>query len=85
MNADSLQFKIKLSIAMILDFGLCWAMETGCKFLFADLRPGELVTRGEARRLKRRSLEQIEAVRKIAEGKMDEVSTAVRDKIQKGQ
>jgi membrane protein implicated in regulation of membrane protease activity len=49
------QFKIKLTGAMVIDFVLCWVMEKGCKALFADLEPAELVTRGQARRIKRRA------------------------------
>jgi cation-transporting ATPase 13A1 len=45
---------------MILDFGLCFVVEKGCKFLFADLEPAELVTRGRERREKRRALEDQE-------------------------
>jgi cation-transporting ATPase 13A1 len=45
---------------MILDFGLCFVVEKGCKFLFADLEPAELVTRGRERREKRRALEEQE-------------------------
>jgi cation-transporting ATPase 13A1 len=48
-------FKVKLSVSMILDFGLCFIVEKGCKFLFA-----ELVTRGRERREKRRALEEKE-------------------------
>lgn len=47
---------------MILDFGLCFIMERGCKFLFADLEPAELVTRGRERREARRALEEKEKV-----------------------
>lgn len=52
---------------MILDFFLCWAMERGCKALFADLAPAEIVTRGEGRRLKRRAEEAVKAVKEAAE------------------
>lgn len=45
---------------MLADFGLCFIMERGCKFLFADLEPAELVTRGRERREKRRMLEERE-------------------------
>lgn len=41
-----------------MDFVLSWVMEKGCKALFADLKPAELVTRGESRRLKRRETEE---------------------------
>ena len=58
-------FKVKLSVSMILDFGLCFVVEKGCKFLFADLEPAELVTRGRERREKRRALEEKEKVLSI--------------------
>lgn len=60
-NNCSLQFRFKLTIAMLLDFGGCFIMEKGCKALFADLEPSELITRGRARREKRRELEADEA------------------------
>ncbi|KAL7421973.1 putative cation-transporting ATPase 1 [Cryptotrichosporon argae] len=47
-------FRSKLVVAMILDFAGCWAIETGCKALFADLEPAEMVTRGRERREQRR-------------------------------
>lgn len=59
-SADTSQFKMKLVLSMIADFGLCFIMEKGCKFLFADLEPAELVTRGRERREKRRALEEQE-------------------------
>jgi cation-transporting ATPase 13A1 len=62
-------FKVKLSVSMILDFGLCFVVEKGCKFLFADLEPAELVTRGRERREKRRALEEKEKVLSIGEKK----------------
>lgn len=52
---------------MILDFVGCWAIEWVCKFLFADLEPRELVTRGRERREKRRALQ--EEQKKIEEAK----------------
>jgi cation-transporting ATPase 13A1 len=45
---------------MIFDFAICFVVEKGCKFLFADLEPAELVTRGRERREKRRALEEQE-------------------------
>ena len=67
INADILQFKVKLVGSMILDFGLCFIMERGCKFLFADLEPTELVTRGRERREARRALEE---KAKVVEGEV---------------
>lgn len=43
---------------MVADFALCWVIEMGCKALFADLEPAEMVTRGRSRREKRRQLEE---------------------------
>jgi cation-transporting ATPase 13A1 len=63
----SMMFKIRLSLAMILDFGLCWAMEKGCKALFADLAPAEIVTRGEDRRIKRRAEEAAQLAKDASE------------------
>jgi cation-transporting ATPase 13A1 len=61
--ADTPQFKLKLTLAMIIDFGGCYIMETGCKYLFADLEPGEMVTRGRERREKRRAeQERVKAI-----------------------
>lgn len=51
------QFKLRLTIAMIIDFGGCYIIEKGCKYLFADLEPREMVTRGRERREKRRAEE----------------------------
>lgn len=58
---------------MILDFGLCWAMEKGCKALFADLAPAEIVTRGEDRRIKRRVEEAARIAKEAAQGVIEGV------------
>jgi len=50
-------FKLKLTVAMVLDLALCYVVEKGCKAVFADLEPRELVTRGRERREKRREEE----------------------------
>jgi cation-transporting ATPase 13A1 len=39
---------------MVIDFIGCYLIENGCKYLFADLEPRALVTRGRERREKRR-------------------------------
>jgi cation-transporting ATPase 13A1 len=51
-------FRFRLAAAMVLDFGGCFIIETVCKYLFADLEPAELVTRGRERREKRRAAEE---------------------------
>jgi len=53
-------FKFRLTMAMIIDFVGCWIIETICKYLFADLEPKPMVTRGRERREKRRQLEEQE-------------------------
>ena len=42
---------------MIADFAGCWLVEVGCKYLFAELEPKPLITRGRERREQRRALE----------------------------
>ena len=43
---------------MLLDFAGCWIVEKTCKYLFADLEPKEMITRGRERRSKRRQEEE---------------------------
>jgi cation-transporting ATPase 13A1 len=53
---------------MIIDFGGCYVIEKGCKYLFADLEPREMVTRGRERREKRRADEaRIKAAEELKE------------------
>ena len=42
---------------MIVDFAGCWLIELVCKYLFAELEPKAIITRGRERREKRRRLE----------------------------
>lgn len=53
-------FRFKLAAAMVIDFGGCAIVETACKYLFADLEPAEMVTRGRERREARRLAEEKE-------------------------
>jgi cation-transporting ATPase 13A1 len=46
---------------MIIDFIGCWAIESVCKYLFADLEPKSIVTRGRERRERRRATEELKA------------------------
>ncbi|KAL4072457.1 hypothetical protein V8B97DRAFT_1959372 [Scleroderma yunnanense] len=48
-------FKFKLTSVMIADFVGCWVIEKACKYLFADLEPKALITRGRERREARRA------------------------------
>ena len=57
ISADSSQFKLRLTASMIIDFIGCWAIENVCKYLFADLEPKSIVTRGRERRERRRAVE----------------------------
>ncbi|KAG7095136.1 hypothetical protein E1B28_005917 [Marasmius oreades] len=53
-------FKIKLTLSMVIDFVGCWIIELGCKYLFANLEPKPMITRGRARREARRVLQESE-------------------------
>jgi cation-transporting ATPase 13A1 len=57
ISADSPQFKLRLTASMIIDFIGCWVIENVCKYLFADLEPKSIVTRGRERRERRRAAE----------------------------
>ncbi|KAG8216948.1 ATPase [Butyriboletus roseoflavus] len=65
------QFKVKLTSVMIADFAGCWVIEKMCKYLFADLEPKPLITRGRERREARRREEarvaEVAAVEKKAQ------------------
>jgi len=50
-------FRMRLTASMIIDFIGCWAIEKVCKYLFADLEPKSIVTRGRERRERRRAEE----------------------------
>ncbi|KAH9173807.1 endoplasmic reticulum Ca-transporting P-type ATPase [Lactarius sanguifluus] len=52
-------FKVRLTASMIIDFIGCWVIEQVCKYLFADLEPKPLVTRGRERRERRRAAEEL--------------------------
>ncbi|KAF8590671.1 endoplasmic reticulum Ca-transporting P-type ATPase [Ramaria rubella] len=51
-------FQFRLTATMVADFVGCWVVEVTCKYLFADLAPKPLVTRGRERREKRRAEEE---------------------------
>ncbi|KAJ3512145.1 hypothetical protein NMY22_g15418 [Coprinellus aureogranulatus] len=59
-------FKIRLTLAMAIDFVGCWAVEKACKALFADLQPKPMITRGRERREARRRLEEAKEQEKAA-------------------
>ena len=59
---------------MIIDFAGCFVVEKACKYLFADLEPTELVTRGRARREKRRA----EQERLAPNGTMPELNDVIK-------
>lgn len=44
---------------MIIDFIGCWGIEQVCKYLFANLEPRSIVTRGRERRERRRAAEEL--------------------------
>ena len=50
----TMQFKLRLTTTMVIDFAGCWVIEVVCKHLFADLQPKAMITAGRDRREKRR-------------------------------
>ena len=64
-SADSVQFKLRLTASMVIDFIGCWVIESVCKYLFADLEPKSIVTRGRERREKRRASEELAQVQQV--------------------
>ena len=67
-----MQFKIKLTLSMFIDFAGCFVVEKGCKYLFADLEPKEIIQRGRERRDARRVVEEQERVAREAAEKAAE-------------
>ena len=63
-----MQFRIRLIIAMIFDYGGAYVGEALMKYFFIDKKPKELITRGRDRREKRRKVEE-EAEKLALEGK----------------
>jgi manganese-transporting P-type ATPase len=53
---------------MIVDFMGCWVIEVVCKYLFADLEPKPMVTKGRERREQRRLIEEQEKAQNQDEG-----------------
>lgn len=41
----SYEFKMTMTIVMVLDFGVCWIIEKCLKFLFSDYRPKDIAVR----------------------------------------
>jgi cation-transporting ATPase 13A1 len=50
---------------MLIDFAGCWLLEVGCKYLFADLEPKPMITRGRERREARRALEEEQKAKEV--------------------
>ncbi|CAE6501450.1 unnamed protein product [Rhizoctonia solani] len=69
----SFSFQFRLTLTMVLDFAGCWVVEYGCKYLFADLEPKSLVTRGQERRQARRAIEEKAAEEEKAKREMEEL------------
>jgi manganese-transporting P-type ATPase len=65
------QFKLRLTLIMVIDFAGCWLIELICKHFFADLEPKDMITRGRERRERRRRLQELEKqqAKAIGDGK----------------
>lgn len=72
------QFMFQLTTTMVVDFLGCYVIEVVCKYLFADLEPKPLITRGSERRIARRQ----EEARLNMVKELDEARAAVERKAQ---
>jgi hypothetical protein len=52
------QFRTHLTVSMVLDFALCFAVQQITKALFSNTAPKEIIARGSARREQRRLAEK---------------------------
>ncbi|KAG8882698.1 hypothetical protein FRB97_007838 [Tulasnella sp. 331] len=71
-------FKLRLTVTMVIDFVGCWVIELACKALFADLEPRPMITRGRERREKRRE----EEARMLEEQRMRDLEAEFMKKAQ---
>ncbi|KAI0946865.1 hypothetical protein AcW1_010201 [Taiwanofungus camphoratus] len=62
-------FQFKLTATMIVDFVGCWFIEVVCKWLFADLEPKSMITRGRERRDARRKQQNQDSEERQADKK----------------
>ena len=62
-------FRVKLCLAMILDFGAAWIVDIVLKYFFADNKPKPIITRGIERREARRAAEAQEAEKALEQKK----------------
>jgi manganese-transporting P-type ATPase len=60
---------------MVIDFAGCWVIEKTCKYLFAELEPKEIITRGRERREKRRQAQELEKRKIEAAASQEEKKT----------
>ncbi|KAI8459835.1 Ca2+-transporting ATPase [Phakopsora pachyrhizi] len=68
------EFRFKLCLTMILDFGGALLFEVIAKFLFSDVKPREMVTKGSKRREARRAIEEAEELKKREEEEIKKLS-----------
>ncbi|TFK47374.1 hypothetical protein OE88DRAFT_1706075 [Heliocybe sulcata] len=61
-------FKLRLTAAIVVDFIGSSIVEIVCKWLFADLEPKKMITRGWERREKRRQQEELAKVQSTVDG-----------------
>ncbi|KAJ3783670.1 hypothetical protein GGU10DRAFT_388925 [Lentinula aff. detonsa] len=64
-------FKVKLTMSMVLDLVGCYVVEVGCKYVFAELEPKGMITRGRERRERRRREEEEKREKGEEESKKD--------------
>ncbi|KAF8632664.1 hypothetical protein AX17_004797 [Amanita inopinata Kibby_2008] len=59
-------FKFRLTAVMLMDLAGCWLVEVVCKYLFADLEPKAMITKGRERREARRRLQELQTIEQAA-------------------
>jgi hypothetical protein len=68
---------------MVIDFAGCYVVEVICKYLFADLEPKPMVTRGRERREARRRIQEEEKAMLEAENEIKAHAEKAREELEK--
>lgn len=75
-------FKFRLCASMVIDFAGCYVVEVVCKYLFADLEPKPMVTRGRERREARRRVQEEEKAMVDAENEIKKAAEAAEKEME---
>lgn len=61
------EFKMKMTISMVLDYALCWVIEVGLKKGFSDFRPRDIAERRPDQLQREAERKAVVAAKKAAE------------------